>query len=81
MKVICFVFRSLNCALTIVEGTPARKKIKQVCFFARLIVLWHANLCSPDNLKKTKKRFFILSFFQQFVILCLIHVDNTHIKI
>ena len=51
------------------------------CFFARLIVLWHANLCSPGNLKKTKKRFFILSFFQQFVILCLIHVDNTHIKI
>ena len=32
----------------------------------------------PAILKKTKKRFFILSFFQQFVILCLIHVDNTH---
>ena len=32
-------FRSLNRTLTIVEGTPARKKFKQVCFFARLIVL------------------------------------------
>ena len=37
-------FRSLNCALTIVEGTHARKKFKQVCFFARLIVPLHANL-------------------------------------
>ena len=32
--------RSLNCALAVAEGTPARKKIEQVCFFARLIVLW-----------------------------------------
>ena len=37
-------FRSLNRALAVAEGTPARKKFKQVCFFARLIVPLHANL-------------------------------------
>ena len=31
--------------------------------------------CSPDNLKKTKKRFFILSFLQLFVNLCQIHIE------